>query len=73
VKFIKKGFMKQKGDLQTRVDRYLFMQRNMPHSVTGEKPADLICRASPRTHFNVMRPNLKNKVQMQQAKSKEHI
>ena len=46
----------------------LFQYRNTLHSVTGVTPAELFLKRKPRTKFTMLRPNLQEHVQNQQAK-----
>lgn len=43
--------------MQEKIDGYLFTQRNMPHSMTGRTPAEVMLRFQPRTKLAMLKPN----------------
>ena len=49
-------------DLDTRIARFLFQYRLMPHSSTGIFPAGLLFRRRPRLHLDFIHPDLSSKV-----------
>ena len=72
VQTVKNGVRKQmQGDLQTRLDRFLFVYRNTPHSITEVAPSELLRSAAPRTHLDLIRPQLKERVLVKQEVQKD--
>ena len=54
VKIVKMALKKRAGSLLVRLTRWLYHYRNLPHSATGQTPAELLLRRKPRTHFDMM-------------------
>ena len=59
------------GTLETRLNRFLFHYRTTPHSTTGATPAELLMGRRPRTHLDIMHPDLATDVQTKQDKQIE--
>ena len=73
VQIMKQGLRKQpEGDIQTRVDRFLFSYLNTSHTT----PAELLLRRKPRSRLNLLHPDRKHHVEVkreqQQQYRKEH-
>ena len=67
----KEGMRKaSEGDMETKVARFLFHYRNTPHTTTGVSPAELLLKRQPRSHLNIMRPNVSSRVQRKQWQQK---
>ena len=67
VQTFKEGMKKIfKGDIETRLARFLFYYCNIPHSTTGVSRAKLLLKRHPRSHLNIMRPSLSSHVQSKQ-------
>ena len=54
---------KTKDDLSLRIARFLLAYRNAPHTVTGEAPADLMLGRKLRSRLEMIRPDLRKKVE----------
>ncbi|CAB4006470.1 uncharacterized protein K02A2.6-like [Paramuricea clavata] len=63
--------MSNKECLETRVSRFLFKYRIMPHSTTGIAPAEMLMSRTPRSRLDVLHPDVRQRVQDQQKKQKE--
>ena len=57
VRTLKGGLKSQKGDMSTRLDRFLFHYRTTPHSSTGETPSNLFLGREIRCHLNILKPD----------------
>ena len=57
--------------LQLRLSRFLFSYRNTPHTVTGQTPAELFLKRTPRTRLSLLHPNLAQHVEEHQTKVKQ--
>jgi hypothetical protein len=75
VKIVKEGLKKSSKDsLQTQLSRFLFRYRLTPHSTTGTAPAELLLSRRPRSHLDLVKPDLQPHVQdkqMAQAATRE--
>jgi hypothetical protein len=58
------------GDLQEKMNRLLFHHRTTPHTTTGKCPAELLLGRRVRTHLDIMRPNMRRKVEIPQLQKK---
>ena len=58
--------------IATRVSRFLFTQRHTPHSTTGVPPAELLLGRVPRSHLDLLKPNVAQRVLNKQFSQKEH-
>jgi len=61
-----KASQHDKGNLYTRLNRFLFAYRNAPHATTNESPAYLMFGRQIRNHLDIIRPTIKSKVNAQQ-------
>lgn len=60
------------GSIATRVSRFLFLYRRTPHTTTGVSPAELLLGRIPRSHLDLIKPNVSDKVRNKQRVQKEH-
>ena len=58
------------GTLDDRLARFLFQYRLTPHSTTGICPAELLMGRKPRSLFDLMKPNIADRVHQNQQKQK---
>ena len=58
------------GDIETKLSRFLFHYRITPHSTTGVSPAELLLKRKPRSHLNILKPNISSRVQTNQLRQK---
>ena len=71
VQTFKMGMKKQlMGTIQTKLSRFLFHYRLMPHTTTGVAPAELMLRQRPCSHMDLIVPSLKDRVSQQQQRQK---
>ena len=64
---LKRGLMAQHtGDINTRLSRFLFQYRMTPHSVTGVAPSELLMKRKLRTHLDMVKPDIAQKVKAKQ-------
>ena len=67
VQTLKHGLLAQKeGDLNTRLSRFLFQYRVTPHSMTGVAPSELLMKRRLRTHLDLVKPDISQKVRTKQ-------
>ena len=72
VQVIKNGLRKNaEGDMELRLARFLFHYRNTPHSTTGLTPAELLLGRKPRTHLDLIHPDIAANVRDKQYAQKE--
>ena len=57
--------------LQLRLSSFLFSYRSTPHTVTGQTPAELFLKRTPRTPVSLLHPNLAQHVEEHQTKVKQ--
>ena len=57
--------------LQLGLSSFLFSYRNTPHTVTGQTPAELFLKRTPRTRLSLLNPNLAQHVEEDQTKVKQ--
>ncbi|GFX51446.1 uncharacterized protein K02A2.6 [Trichonephila clavipes] len=55
------------GDLNVKLQRFLFQYRITPHSLTGETPSALFLKRCIRTRLDLFKPNLRDKVFQKQS------
>lgn len=66
------GMKKMKGEtVETRVARFLFNYRITPHATTGLSPAQMLMSRKLRSAFDLLLPDVKNKILKKQQKQKE--
>jgi len=71
VQTFKEGMKKCTDEsLEIRLNRFLFRYRNTPHSTTGAMPSELLFGRRVRTHLELLKPNLSNRVQAKQQQQK---
>ena len=52
--------------LQHRLSNFLLRYRCKPHTVTGQSPAELFLKRPLRNSFSLLKPNLRQRIEMQQ-------
>ena len=52
--------------LQHRLSNFLLRYRCTPHTVTGQSPAELFLKRPLRNSFSLLKPNLRQRIEMQQ-------
>ena len=61
------------GSIETRIARFLFSYRITPHTTTGVSPAELLMGRRLRSQLDLVRPNVRARVETkQQAQKKNH-
>ena len=74
VQTFKKGMKKiSSGTVDTKLAQFLFSYRITPHSTTGQSPAELMFGRQLRTRFDLLHPNVQEKVVKKQDKQKEYF
>ncbi|XP_060063528.1 uncharacterized protein K02A2.6-like [Ylistrum balloti] len=63
-----KSALKDNGSIQRKLQCFLMSYRNTPQSTTGETPASLFMGRNLRTRLDLLRPNLKERVEKAQAR-----
>ena len=63
-----KSAKNDKGNLNTKLARFLFAYRNAPHSTTSESPSSLMFGRHLRNHMDIMRPDLSRTVSLSQQR-----
>ena len=59
------------GELDLRIAGLLFKYRNSPHATTGMTPAELLLGWTPRTHLDLLHPDLASRVEKKQVAQKQ--
>ena len=63
VETVKVGIQRyENGDLDTKLSRFLFSDRDTAHSTTGVTPTEMLMRRHLKTPFHLLRPHLRVKV-----------
>ena len=63
VETVKTGLKKiTSSNIDDKLDRFLFQYRITPHTTTGRSPAELLMGRSPRSHLDVLKPNVTDRV-----------
>lgn len=57
-----KSAMQDKGNVHTKLARFLLAYRNAPHATTGETPASLMFGRKLRTKLDLALPNIKERI-----------
>ena len=65
-----KSTVNEQGTIYTKLSRFLMSYRSIPHSTTGETPADLFLRRPLRTRLDLLKPKLTDKVSQRQETQK---
>lgn len=72
VQTFKEGMKRlREGSLSTRLSRFLFKYRIIPHSSTGVSPAELMYGRKLRTQLDYLHPDLSRQVQQSQDRQKQ--
>ena len=68
VQVVKARLRKNKrGTMDLRLAQILFKYRLQPHSTTGVSPAELLIGRKPRTHLDLLHPDLSKRVEEKQS------
>lgn len=71
VQTFKENMKKTSGDsIETRVARFLFQYRITPHTTTGTSPTELLLSKVPRSHLDLTKPAISQKVSKKLRKQK---
>jgi len=65
-----KSTANEQGTIQTKLSRFLMSYYSIPHSSTGETPADFFLRRPLKTRLDLLKPNLTDKVNQRQEMQK---
>lgn len=69
---LKEGLKKMSGrSLETKLSRFLFQYRITPHTVTGVPPAEMLLGRRPKSHLDLLRPDVGARVVRSQDVQKE--
>ena len=71
VQTFKEAILKTTGDLDARLARFLFQYRLTPHTTTGLSPAEMLLGRRPRSHLDLLHPDISPKVTQRQELQKE--
>ena len=72
VQTVKTGLKKMTaGNIEDKLARFLFQYRITPHTTTGRSPAELLMGRRPRSHLDLLRPNVTDRVSNKQERQKE--
>ena len=73
VQTIKSGLSKMKeGTLAESLFRFLTTYRNTPHATTGISPAELLLKRRRKTLFDLLHPNISDRVRLKQRAQKTY-
>ena len=73
VQIVKRGLKKvTSGPMSTRLAKVLLSHRTTPQGTTGISPAKLLLERSPRTRFDIIRPNTPERVEERQWQHKRN-
>ncbi len=73
VKSFKQTTKKMEGDMEERLDRFLFDYRITPHSITGVPPCEMLMRRKIKSRFDLIRPSMEARVyRRQEAQMRDH-
>ena len=71
VETLKDGLRKMSGNtLETKLARFLFQYRITPHTTTGLPPAEMLLGRKPKSHLDLLRPDVGAKVARSQENQK---
>ena len=71
VQTFKESMKKNTGDsIDTRVARFVFRYRITPHTTTGVSPAELLFGRRPRSHLDLVKPDVSRRVELKQQQQK---
>ncbi|KAL5517714.1 hypothetical protein EMCRGX_G003317 [Ephydatia muelleri] len=69
-----KEALKTTGDLETRLARFFFQYRLIPHSTTGQPPAELLMGRHPRSHLDFLFPSgVQQSQERQKTNHDQHV
>eukprot|EP00731_Ephydatia_muelleri_P000767 Em0001g767a len=71
VQTFKEAILKTTGDLDARLARFIFQYRLTPHTTTGLSPAEMLLGRRPRSHLDLLHPDISPKVTQRQERQKE--
>ena len=72
VQTLKTGLKKMtNGNIEDKLARFLFQYRITPHTTTGQSPAELLMGRRPRSHLDILKPNISDRVSINQERQKE--
>ena len=72
VQTLKTGLKKMiAGNIENKLARFLFQYRITPHTTTSRSPAELLMGRRPRSHLDLLRPNVTDSVSTKQERQKE--
>ncbi|XP_056118298.1 uncharacterized protein K02A2.6-like [Rhinichthys klamathensis goyatoka] len=71
VQTLKTGLKKMSGEnVETNLSRFLFQYRITPQTTTGLAPAEMLLGRKPKSHLDLLHPDVGEKVRIQQEKQK---
>lgn len=79
VQTVKESFLKQllhdqknspNRTIQHKIDSFLFVYRNTPHSITGCSPSEILFKKKPRTPLTLLKPHLVGEMEKKQLENK---
>ena len=72
VQTLKTGLKKMTaGNIEDKLARFLFQYRITPHTTTGQSPAELLMGRRPRSYLDILKPNILDRVSINQERQKE--
>ncbi|XP_029567815.1 uncharacterized protein K02A2.6-like, partial [Salmo trutta] len=72
VQTLKEGLKRMTGGTITpKLSRFLFQYRITPQTITGQAPAVMLTGRKPKAHLDLLRPNIRARVERKQEKQKE--
>ena len=72
VQTLKTGLKKMTvGNIEDKLARFLFQYRIIPHTTTGQSPAELLIGRRPRSYLDILKPNISDRVSVNQERQKE--
>lgn len=72
VQTLKEGLKRMTGGtITTKLSRFLFQYRITPQTTTGQAPAVMLMGRKPKAHLDLLRPNIRARVERKQEKQKE--
>lgn len=60
------------GSIEARVSKFLFSYRITPQTTTGLSPAEMLMNRRLRSAFDLLKPDIKSKIEHKQMKQKEN-
>ena len=64
----KRGIKAFTGDLELRLQQFLFTYRLTPHSTTGSSPAELLIGRNPSNRLDLLTPDVERNVSASQSR-----